>query len=498
MQLLDALRGLPVSPPSSDAELRGVTHDSRQVEPGDLFVALTGARYHGRDHVAQAAERGAAAFLGEGTAPPGLTLPWAEASEDPRPLLGEVSARVYGHPDRELTLVGVTGTNGKTTTAGLLARILDEAGRPAGLVGSLGYRFQGHSFPGERTTPEASDLFRLLRSMRDKGAEAVAMEVSSHALELGRVSGAAFDLAAFTNLSRDHFDFHGGFDAYFAAKKSLFAQLKPEGHAVVNLGDAYGRRLVSELREELTQGGRRVVTFGRDGDLSIDGAELTPRGIRGRVISEELRFSFASPLIGRFNLENLEAAAAAAVALDLPFGAVQRAFAAQQPFPGRLEPVGRELELPISVFVDFAHTDQALAAALRTVRELVPGPILVVFGCGGDRDPGKRALMGKVAGELSEVPVVTSDNPRMEDPMKIIAEVERGLKASGSTGYRIFPDRREAIRRTIAATPPGGAVLIAGKGDEDVQKVGGESLPFSDRQEALGALEEYFGSKARG
>ncbi len=498
MQLLEALRDLPVSAPAQDVDLRGVTHDSRQVGPGDLFVALAGAQHHGRNHVLQAARRGAAAVLGEGESPAGLTLPWVATKEDPRPLLGELSARVYGHPDREMILVGVTGTNGKTTTSRLLARILSEAGRPAGLVGSLGYCFRQHRFPGERTTPEASDLFRMFRAMRAEGAESVAVEVSSHALELGRVSGASFDAGVFTNLTRDHFDFHGGFDSYYGAKKRLFGQLKPGGRAVINVGDPYGRSLVSELRNEFSGSDRKITTFGPRGDVSIADAQLTSEGICGRVTSGGQSFAFESPLIGRFNVENLEAAAAAAVALGLPTAAVQQAFAAQEPLAGRLEPVGRELDLPISVFVDFAHTDQALAAALNTVRELVAGPILAVFGCGGDRDPGKRALMGKVAGELADIPVVTSDNPRTEDPLEIIAAVEQGLKASGSTSYRIFPDRREAIRRAIAATPPGGAVLIAGKGDEDVQKIGGESLPFSDRQEALGALEEYFGSEARG
>ncbi|MCB1035325.1 MAG: UDP-N-acetylmuramoyl-L-alanyl-D-glutamate--2,6-diaminopimelate ligase, partial [Acidobacteria bacterium] len=433
--------------------------------------------------------------------PGGISVPWISATADPRPFLGEISSRIYGRPDRELILAGVTGTNGKTTVSTLLARILTEAGHPAGLVGSLGYSFRECRFDGDRTTPEASDLFRVLRAMRREGAEAVAMEVSSHALELGRVGGALFDVGVFTNLTRDHFDFHGSFEAYYAAKKRLFRQLKTDGAAIVNLRDSFGRRLSAELQQELGGKARRV-TYGEGGDLRIEDAVLDPQGIRGHLVFHDAagdqRISFESPLIGRFNLENLEAAAAAALALEVPFDAVRRAFAAQQPLPGRLELVGRELGLPISVFVDFAHTDQALAAALATVKELVPGPVLVVFGCGGDRDPGKRPLMGRVAGELADIPIVTSDNPRTEDPMKIIAAVEDGLKASGSARYRILPDRREAIRRAIAVAPPGSAVLIAGKGDENVQKIGGQSLPFSDRQEARRALEEHFGSKARG
>jgi UDP-N-acetylmuramoyl-L-alanyl-D-glutamate--2,6-diaminopimelate ligase len=472
----------------ADPDITGVAHDSRAVEPGDLFVALVGQRFDGRAFAPAAVEKGAVAVAGPGEPPAGLPVPWVTV-ENPRALLGPVAARVYGHPDRELVLAGVTGTNGKSTVATLITAVLEAAGRPAGLIGTLGYRFRDRAFPRGHTTPEASDLFRTLRRMREAGAEAVAMEVSSHALDMGRVAGVSFDAAVFTNLTRDHLDYHRDMDAYFAAKRRLFEHLKPGARAAVNLDDPYGRRLAEEIPGALT--------FGEGGDVQDVDVALTTSGIRAVLVTPRGELEITSPLLGRYNLSNLLAAAAAAETLALPHAAVASAFAAQRPVPGRLEPIDRGQPFP--VYVDYAHTDAALEAALRSVREVVGGgKVAVVFGCGGDRDRGKRPLMGRVAGELADLPIITSDNPRSEDPHAILAAVEEGLKASGNPGYKLVPDRREAIRLAIDSAGPGWAVLVAGKGHEREQIIGDKRLPFSDIEEIGRALEERFGSAVRG
>lgn len=487
MRLSELVHGLPVAGPAAgaaDPEVTGVQHDSRRVRPGDLFVALPGERFDGRAFAAAALAAGAVAVVGP--APPAateLSVPWW-VTDDPRSLLGPLAARAYGHPDRELTMAGVTGTNGKSTVATLLAAILEAAGRPAGFIGTLGYRFHAHTYAGGHTTPEASDLFRILRAMRDDGAAAVAMEVSSHALEMGRADGAAFDTAVFTNLTRDHLDYHRGFEDYYAAKRKLFDRLKPGARPAVNVDDPYGRRLAAELPDALT--------FGEHGEVADREAVLDRAGIRGILVTPRGELPFASAVLGRYNLSNLLAAAAAAETLGLPHAAVAAAFAAQRPVPGRMEPVERGQPFP--VFVDYAHTDAALEAALRSAREVVNGKVVVVFGCGGDRDAGKRPLMGKVAGELADLVIATSDNPRSEDPLAILAAIEAGLKASGNASYRLIPDRREAIRQAVLAAEPGWAVLVAGKGHEREQTVGDRKLPFSDFEEIGKALEERFGS----
>ena len=471
---------LPAS--AAGLEIAGVCHDSRRVEPGDLFVAVAGESFDGREFAGDAVRRGAAAVVAQGAAPPEFPVPWLDV-EDPRALLGPLAAEVYGHPDRELVMAGVTGTNGKTTVVHLLSAMLSAAGKPAALFGTLGYRFGDQFEAGERTTPEASDLFRLLRRWRDAGAGAAAMEVSSHGLVLGRVAGAAFDLALFTNLSRDHLDFHHDMEQYFAAKRELFSLLKPGGRAVVNVSDEYGRRLAAELPG--------VLTFGPGGAVDAFGAELGIDGIRARVSTPVGEIDLRSPLLGGFNLENLLAAVAGAVALDLPAAAIVAAARSTSPLPGRLEPV--TTGPPFPVLVDFAHTPDGLATVIEALATLGARRRIVVFGCGGDRDRGKRAPMGEAAG-AAELPILTTDNPRSEDPLDIIAEVERGLKASGNRDYRIVPDRREAIRRALAVADERSVVLLAGKGHESVQIIGDRRIPFSDHQVAREALEERFGA----
>ncbi|HET9225961.1 MAG TPA: UDP-N-acetylmuramoyl-L-alanyl-D-glutamate--2,6-diaminopimelate ligase, partial [Thermoanaerobaculia bacterium] len=293
MRLSEVLEVLPMINP----EITGVAHDSRAVEPGDLFVALVGQRFDGRTFAPAAVEKGAVAVVGPG--PATVEIPWMPV-EDPRSVLGPLAAAVYGHPDRELVMAGVTGTNGKSTVATLISAVMDKAGLPAGFIGTLGYRFGERTFPGGHTTPEASDLFRTLRRMRDAGARGVAMEVSSHALEMGRVAGASFDVAVFTNLTRDHLDYHPDMESYFAAKRKVFNHLKPGGRAVVNIEDPYGERLAAEIPN--------AVTFGEDGDVRVRDVQMTPAGTVGTLVTPRGEVPFVTHLLGRYNLLNLLAA----------------------------------------------------------------------------------------------------------------------------------------------------------------------------------------------
>ncbi len=499
MRLSELAAALPLSGDlGQDPEVFGVRHDSRAVEPGDLFVTWSGVRHSGTDFAAEAIARGAVAVVADRSRPEALagsssaSVPWLVAAE-PRRLLGALAAPVYGHPDRALTLVAVTGTNGKSTTVELAAAMLDAAGRPCGRIGTLGARFPGLEGAAiERTSPEASDLFRILAAMKRLGAEAAAIEVSSHALAQGRIEGAAFDIGVFTNLTRDHFDFHRDFDDYFATKSRLFRHLKPHGRAVINIDDPHGARLAEAISGALPLPALRYGARAAQAEITPQRVTLDLAGIRGELATPRGALRFESSLLGRYNLDNLLAAVAIGEALELPPEAIAQGIAATRPLPGRMEPV--VAGQPFAALVDYAHTDAALEAAIRSTREIAGAKVALVFGCGGDRDPGKRARMGKIAGTLADLPIVTSDNPRSEDPLAIIAMVEEGLRASGNASYRVVPDRREAIRRAVAvASQSGWAVLVAGKGHEREQIVGDQRLPFSDREELERALLERMG-----
>lgn len=484
MQASKLIRGLPIEARAADFEVLGIAHDSRRVEAGDLFVALAGDRFDGREFVEQARARGAAGVLSIGEPPAGYDGPWLR-TDDPRALMGTLAARLHDHPDRRLVMVGVTGTNGKSTVTALIASILESAGLATGALGTLGFRFGRSSRSSARTTPEATELFPFLNRVADEGGRAAVLEVSSHALALERATSVEFDVAVFTNLSRDHLDFHQDFESYFASKRRLFDQLKPGGRAVVNLDDAYGRQLSGEL----TRAGTAVVTFGEssEADVSLAGAELSIEGTEATVRSARGELGLSTALRGRFNLHNVLAAAAVAEALELDPVAVAEGVRRLETVRGRLEPV--QCGQPFPVFVDYAHTDAALTASLQSLREIADGrKILCVFGCGGDRDRGKRVLMGRAAGELADLPILTSDNPRREDPLAIIATVEEGLRQSGSSAYRVVPDRREAIRRAVAVADESWVILVAGKGHEEGQDVGTQILPFSDHEELATAL----------
>ncbi|HUP21326.1 MAG TPA: UDP-N-acetylmuramoyl-L-alanyl-D-glutamate--2,6-diaminopimelate ligase [Thermoanaerobaculia bacterium] len=494
MTLLELVDGLPVEMAEEQLrppiEVTGIAHDSRRARPGDLFVAWHGDRFDGRAFAADAITRGAVAVLADSEAPFAATVPWLRARE-PRRLLAPLAARVYAHPDRELRLVGVTGTNGKTTVTMLVAAMLARAGYPCGVLGTLGTRFGTLELPSHHTTPEGNDFFSALRAMRDAGAAAATCEVSSHALDQGRVASASFEVAVFTNLTRDHFDYHGDFDRYFAAKRLLFTQLRPGGRAVLPADDPYGQRLAAELERPLIYGEST-------GDVSIESAELSTRGTAATIRTPRGRLAIESRLLGRFNLSNVLAAVGAAEALELEHDAIREAVSRFSPVCGRMEPIEAGQDFP--ALVDYAHTEGGLEAVLGSLREIFPGRIAVVCGAGGERDTGKRPRMGAAAARGAELVLVTDDNPRREDPAAIRAAILEGARAAGAARLEEVGDRRAAIRRAveIASSEPGWLVLVAGKGHERVQILGDRELPFSDQAELLAALGERLGTAAAG
>jgi UDP-N-acetylmuramoyl-L-alanyl-D-glutamate--2,6-diaminopimelate ligase len=476
VELLAALPEAEVSGPPPAGQVSRVVHDSRRVVKGDLFVAIRGEKADGQDFVRQAVSRGTAAVVSDRPAPPELAsaVPWVRVAA-PRRALGRLAARLAGDPAEKLVLAGVTGTNGKTTTTALLEALLTRRHGRAGFLGTVAYRTGRRELAADRTTPDATVVQSLLAEMVAAGLPAAAVEVSSHALALDRLEGCRFDVAVFTNLTRDHLDFHGDMETYFGAKKLLFDLRKPGAPAVVNAGDPYGARLAREIAAP-------VVTFSVGGgaaDVRAEGIRCDLSGTSLSVVHDAGRFSVASPLIGRFNAENLLAASAAGLALGMSGPDVAAALATVPLVPGRLEPVAAGQ--PYAILVDYAHTEDALRRLLAAVRELTDKKILLVFGCGGDRDRGKRAPMGEVAGRLADIPIATSDNPRSEDAEAILDEVEEGLKAAGARKYLRIADRREAIRQALELANTGTVVVIAGKGHEATQVIGDRELPFDDR-----------------
>jgi UDP-N-acetylmuramyl-tripeptide synthetase len=461
-----------------------VVHDSRQAVEGCVFVAVPGANFDANRFVPQAVERGARCVISERARPEGLGCNWIKVS-DARRALAYAAAEVKHHPSRELKLVGVTGTNGKTTTAYLVASVIEAAGESTALVSTVEYRVAGERLPAPHTTPEASDLQRMLRRAVDGGCRVAVMESSSQALDLRRCDALRYEVAAFTNLTRDHLDYHGTMEAYFDAKRRLFDGRtgEPPRVSVVNVDDEYGAR----LHQEISGAGRRALRFALDAEAEVTarGLEFSMSGTRMTLVTPEGEREVSSPLVGRPHAYNIMTAAACAHALGLGLDATARALAVCGGAPGRFERV--EGAGDFAVVVDYAHTDDALRNVLRTAREVTRGRVITVFGCGGDRDRTKRAPMGEAAASLSDVVIVTSDNPRTEDPEAILRDVEVGLRSAGKP-YLKIPDRREAIHSAIEEARPGDLVLIAGKGHEDYQIVGTERRHFDDREVAAEAL----------
>jgi UDP-N-acetylmuramoyl-L-alanyl-D-glutamate--2,6-diaminopimelate ligase len=472
-----------------DVELSALSHDSRKVTPGTIFFALSGHKTDGNRHVQQAASAGAVAVVSEMAPPPApfaLPVTWIQV-KDAHAALGAAANRFYGKPSEKLKIVGITGTNGKTTTSYFLESILATAGRSVGVLGTVNYRFKGKTVgKAVNTTPIASDLQRFLAETRDAGGTDVVMEVSSHALSLHRVEDVLFDVAVFTNLSRDHLDFHKTKEAYFEAKRRLFELLedrrsvKPDRFAVVNADDPWTEKLGKSAPHA------KWLRFGLDhsADVRAEKLDLTPEGSTFRLGKKAVRLG----LIGKHNVYNALAAAGAARALGYDDAAIARGLEALASVPGRLEPVDEGQGF--QVLVDYAHTDSALETVLALLAEVPHKRILTVFGCGGDRDRTKRGPMGVAACSGSELAFVTSDNPRTEDPKLILDDITAGLKAADRDNYRLVPDRREAIRAAIKEARDGDIVLIAGKGHEDYQILKDRTIHFDDREIARDALKE--------
>jgi UDP-N-acetylmuramoyl-L-alanyl-D-glutamate--2,6-diaminopimelate ligase len=466
------------------AAVTGIAYDSRRVQPGHVFVALKGRRTDGARFVREALERGAVAVVSEEPAPADLSAIWT-AVQDARLALALLAVAFSGNPSLEMRVVGITGTNGKTTTAHLIASIFDAAEIPCGLLGTVGYRIADDIRDATHTTPEAPEVQALLREMVDRGCGACAMEVSSHALSLRRVDGTTFAAAVFTNLTRDHLDFHGDMDAYFQAKRRLFEMLPRDAPTLINIDDPRGVTLAAATSRPVTYAVNRPadITPGPV-SFSLNGLEFDVRTPRGLL-------HVKSPLVGRPNVYNILAAVSTATALGLSFHEIESGIAALEGVPGRFQLVsGARGE--VMVVVDYAHTDDALRNLLETVRPLASGRLITVFGCGGDRDRTKRPLMGAVASRLSDLIVITSDNPRSEDPARIIEEIQRGItpdtQRDAAQGPLTVLDRREAIDMAIELARPGDVVLIAGKGHEKYQIVGSNVLPFDDVAVAREAL----------
>ena len=454
-------------------EISDLAYDTRAVGPGALYFCVPGERHDGHEFARQALERGAVALVVERVLEldvPQLVVP------DVRRGMAQAAVIFFGDPTKELEVGGVTGTNGKTTTAYLLRSILASAGRRPGLLGTIESRIGGEHRPAIRTTPEAIDLQRAFREMLDAGDRSCALEATSHGSELGRLDGVRFSALAFTNLGQDHLDFHGTFERYFEAKRRLFvAGERPP--AAVNVANEYGRRLADELR---TLGHDSLLTFGfaDDADIRPEQLELDANGARLVAGGIQLRTS----LRGRFNVENVLAAVALARLLGIENDSIAAGIEALKGVPGRFEAVDEGQAF--AVIVDYSHKPEALENVLHTARELAPNRLICVFGCGGDRDRGKRPVMGRIAAELADVAIVTSDNPRSEDPEAIIAEVVEGADAS----LEAEPDRATAIERALALAQEGDVVVIAGKGHEQGQELADRTIPFDDREVARHVL----------
>jgi UDP-N-acetylmuramyl-tripeptide synthetase len=488
-------------------EVNGITADSRQVTPGSLFVAIRGEHSDGHDYIQQAVKNGCVAVIAE-SAPvdnPGVPL---FIQSGTRSVIGHLASAFYDFPTREMIMIGITGTNGKTTSSYILEKLIQAAGGEPGVMGTINIRYLDVVVEANLTTPEAIELHKYFRMMADRGVTHVIMEVSSHGLEQERVSSIMFDVALFTNLSRDHLDFHGSMESYFVAKKKLFTRhLKRSGTAVVVLNqnraekkENWGRRLAEFIRDETDFA---LITCGiEQGDTQAVECNFNLHGSTAEIKTDNAQFHLQVPLVGAFNLENVLGCVTCGMILGYQPETMCNALRSLGNIPGRLERVttdsDQESNGEMVVFVDYAHTPEALQHVLGAIRTLTPNRLVVVFGCGGDRDKGKRRLMGKAAGSIADISLITSDNPRSESPQKILADIEKGLQEISVAkidsaqvsqnqklkGYDIIESRRGAIRRAIEVGRSGDVVLICGKGHESYQITGSDRIFFDDRKEA--------------
>jgi UDP-N-acetylmuramoyl-L-alanyl-D-glutamate--2,6-diaminopimelate ligase len=504
MELSQLLKGLAEYDLHGDDSgiISGLTCDSRNVLPNSLFFALRGATVDGHRFIPAAVQSGATAVVLEDIACAPQGIPWVRVA-DGRAAMALIAAEFYGNPTLKLPLVGITGTNGKTTTTYLIEAILKAANMPAAVLGTISYRFGTTHIEASHTTPESTELQAAFRKLADAGARAFVMEVSSHALEQKRVDGCHFDVAVFSNLTRDHLDYHKTMESYLESKLRLFSELlhptadKPQRRAAINMDDQYG---------SVIAGGTAcpVITFGIEfkGDVRAIDVASSVDGLSGTLVTPKGTVTFASRLLGRFNLSNILAAASAGIALDLPLEAIKAGIEGHATVPGRMERVDNTRG--VTLLVDYAHTGDALENVLSTLKELTNRRIITVFGCGGDRDPGKRPIMGRTAAQMSDLAIVTSDNPRTENPHVILAQVREGIIPLGireygleqfsggffEKGFVVLENRHEAIRLAVRLARSGDIVLLAGKGHEDYQIIGRTKHHFDDREEAAQAFAE--------
>ncbi len=477
-----------------DPEISGLFYDSRQIKPGGLFFALRGEKTDGHDFIPQAVSAGAVAVLVERevSLPPGVS---GYIAKDGRRAMALAAAAFYGDPSADMLVFGVTGTNGKTTVTYLIEAVLRASGRRPAVLGTVNYRFGDIVLPSEHTTPESVDLLRTIAEFRRMGADAIVMEVSSHALAQRRVDGVRFDAGVFTNLTPEHLDYHGDMESYFSEKRRLFTLVSQNGGVgIVNVDDPYGRRLAAEIGSVVTCG------LGEEAQVRAKSWSLSMEGIAAEVQTPDGEFDLRSRLLGDYNLHNLLCAAGAAWGAGLSLAKVAEGLCGAPPVPGRLERIDNDLGALL--LVDYAHTGDALEKVLSTLSELKPRRLITIFGCGGDRDRRKRPVMGEIAARFSDLAVVVSDNPRTEDPLAIIAEIRQGVvkvhprewsrdeaRDSQGRGFVVIPDRREAIRFAVSLLRRGDLLLVAGKGHEDYQIIGREKFHFDDREELRRALE---------
>lgn len=466
-----------------DLTVTGIELDSRRVQSGHAFLAVAGSSTHGMKYVQQAIAKGASIVIHDGLAEmPEAGIP-SVAVPGLGHLLSAIAARFYHSPSDHLTIAGVTGTNGKTSTAHFIAQAWQRASGDAGTIGTIGYGPVGRLKPANMTTPDPISLQAMLSDCLDQGVEKLSMEVSSHALDQGRCDDVAFDAAVFTNLSRDHLDYHGTMEAYAGAKRRLFIDYHPR-FAVINLDDAFGKTLANEISN-----GTQVFTYGTNGSSELRGSvlKMDSLGMTIRLISPWGEGEVRTGLLGAFNISNLLAAAGTLALLGMPWSQVMDQLEMMRAVPGRMHCMGGEVDQPV-VVVDYAHTPDALQHALHALRSHLHGQLICVFGCGGDRDRGKRPMMAGIAESLSDRIVLTTDNPRGEDPAAIIRDMTSGLEKPEQA--RVIIDRASAIRQAVRESGPGDIVLVAGKGHEAWQEVGGRKIPFSDEAAVHSALED--------
>jgi UDP-N-acetylmuramoyl-L-alanyl-D-glutamate--2,6-diaminopimelate ligase len=502
VELLQTIGDVVRNSGNMEVEIRGLSYDSRSVAPGSLFFALRGAAVDGHLFLHQAVQAGAAALVVEDDAavPPGVPF---VTVRNARLAMSLMAAAFFENPTDGVPLVGITGTNGKTTTTYLIEAMLEKSGIPTAVLGTINYRFRGTTLPAPNTTPESVDLQKILRQLVDLGARGVVMEVSSHALEQRRVDGCRFDVGIFTNLTRDHLDYHHDMDSYRISKQRFFSDLlapdsvKPVRSAVVNIDDPAGSQFTAAAACP-------VISYGVSAEARVAARDVifSTDGISGTLCTPSGEIDFTSKLLGRFNLYNILAASAASFALGVPLQAIRAGISEHGKVEGRLERVDNDRG--VTLLVDYAHTGDALENVLSTLSELEHGRIVTVFGCGGDRDRGKRPIMGAIAGRYSDLAIITSDNPRTEGPESIIAEIRAGILPLGireytpsdltggiaERGFLCVESRREAIRLAVRLSEPDDIVLIAGKGHEDYQIIGTEKHHFDDREEAARAFRE--------